>query len=46
LRSHLITTDVYNATLAASLVTILCNATLFRIFNPPVPTAQSAARAS
>ena len=46
LRSHLITTDVYNATLAASLVTILCNATLFRIFNPPEPTVQSAARAS
>jgi CPA2 family monovalent cation:H+ antiporter-2 len=29
--SGLITTDVYNATLAASLVTILANATLFKL---------------
>lgn len=31
--SGLITPEVYNATLAASLVTILCNATLFRILD-------------
>jgi CPA2 family monovalent cation:H+ antiporter-2 len=34
LNSHLIGPDVYNATLAASLVTILINATLFKLVNP------------
>lgn len=45
LRSHLITPGFYNATLAASLVTILCNATLFRIVSartPPPATKLSA----
>lgn len=41
LHSKLITSDVYNATLAASLVTILANATLFRIFNGPATAVQS-----
>ena len=34
LHSHLIGSDVYNATLAASLITILANATLFRMIRP------------
>jgi CPA2 family monovalent cation:H+ antiporter-2 len=34
LSSRLIGPDVYNATLAASLVTILINATLFKLVNP------------
>jgi monovalent cation:H+ antiporter-2, CPA2 family len=38
LQSRLIGSDVYNATLAASLITILANATLFRLIKP----AQSA----
>jgi len=39
LRAGLITPAVYNATLVASLVTILANATLFKIFvkKAPVP---------
>ncbi|MGA3238023.1 MAG: cation:proton antiporter [Bryobacteraceae bacterium] len=34
LHSHLIGSDVYNATLAASLITILTNATLFKFMKP------------
>jgi CPA2 family monovalent cation:H+ antiporter-2 len=34
LRSGLITADVYHATLAASLITILANATLFKFLKP------------
>jgi CPA2 family monovalent cation:H+ antiporter-2 len=34
LQSHLIGPDVYNATLAASLVTILANASLFKLLKP------------
>lgn len=34
LHSGLIGSDVYNATLAASLITILVNATLFKLMNP------------
>jgi monovalent cation:H+ antiporter-2, CPA2 family len=41
LHSGLIGSDVYNATLAASLITILANATLFKLMNPaPVALAQ------
>jgi CPA2 family monovalent cation:H+ antiporter-2 len=39
LYSGLIGADVYNATLAASLITILANATLFRLMKP-IPLAQ------
>jgi len=34
LHSGLIKSDVYNATLAASLITILINATLFKLIKP------------
>jgi CPA2 family monovalent cation:H+ antiporter-2 len=34
LHSHLIQADVYNATLAASLITTLANATLFKLIKP------------
>jgi hypothetical protein len=34
LHAGLITPDVYNATLAASLVTILANATLWKLMKP------------
>jgi CPA2 family monovalent cation:H+ antiporter-2 len=34
LNAHLIRSDVYNATLAASLITILANASLFKLFKP------------
>jgi monovalent cation:H+ antiporter-2, CPA2 family len=41
LNSGVITSGVYNATLAASLITILINATLFRLIKPiPAPPAQ------
>lgn len=40
--SHLIGPDVYNATLAASLVTILANATLFKLMRR-VPAAEAVA---
>ncbi len=40
LHSRLIGSDVYNATLAASLITILVNATLFKLIKP-APAAQS-----
>jgi CPA2 family monovalent cation:H+ antiporter-2 len=39
LHSHLITSGVYNATLAASLITILINATLFKLI-PAAPGAR------
>lgn len=38
LHSHLITSEVYNATLAGSLITILINATLFKLI-PRAPAA-------
>lgn len=38
LHSHLITSEIYNATLAASLITILINATLFKLI-PVAPGA-------
>ncbi len=40
LHAQLIGSDVYNATLAASLVTILVNATLFRLMSPAHSAAQ------
>lgn len=43
LHSGLIGSDVYNATLAASLVTILANASLFKLLKP-VPTESTAGR--
>ncbi len=44
LHSGLIKTDVYNATLAASLITILANATLFKLIKPTpaLPSPQQA----
>ena len=39
LHSHLITSDIYNATLAGSLITILINASLFKLI-PPAPGAR------
>jgi CPA2 family monovalent cation:H+ antiporter-2 len=39
LNAHLIGADVYNATLAASLVTILVNATLFKLVSFALPAA-------
>lgn len=39
LQAGLISADLYHATLAASLITILANATLFRLLKPAVPTA-------
>lgn len=43
LHSSLITTAVYNSVLAASLVTILANATLVRFFNGPAVSTSAAA---
>jgi CPA2 family monovalent cation:H+ antiporter-2 len=43
LHSGLIGSNVYNATLAASLVTILANATLFRLVKPVTAVVQEAA---
>jgi CPA2 family monovalent cation:H+ antiporter-2 len=40
LHSGLIGSDVYNATLAASLITILVNAALFKVMKAPAVTAQ------
>jgi hypothetical protein len=42
MNSGLIGSDVYNATMAASLVTILANATLFKLMKPlpTVPVAR------
>lgn len=45
LRAGLISTAVYNATLVASLVTILANATLFKIFVKKEPVGKSVAPA-
>lgn len=45
LRAGLISTAVYNATLVASLVTILANATLFKIFVKKEPAGKSVAPA-
>jgi hypothetical protein len=45
LRAGLISTAVYNATLVASLVTILANATLFKIFVNKEPMGKSVAPA-
>jgi CPA2 family monovalent cation:H+ antiporter-2 len=45
LHSHLIGADVYNATLAASLITILANATLFRLLKQP-PAERSQLKAA
>ena len=45
LRAGLITTAIYNATLVASLVTILANATLFKIFVKKEPAGKSVAPA-
>jgi CPA2 family monovalent cation:H+ antiporter-2 len=45
LRAGLISTAVYNATLVASLVTILANATLFKIFVKKAPAGKSVAPA-
>jgi CPA2 family monovalent cation:H+ antiporter-2 len=46
LHSGLIGSDVYNATLAASLVTILANATLFKLLKPaPAGLGQTQAHA-
>jgi CPA2 family monovalent cation:H+ antiporter-2 len=45
LRAGLISTAVYNATLVASLVTILANATLFKIFVKKEPVGRSVAPA-
>jgi monovalent cation:H+ antiporter-2, CPA2 family len=42
LRAGLITSAIYNATLVASLVTILANATLFKIFVKKAPVAARA----
>jgi CPA2 family monovalent cation:H+ antiporter-2 len=39
LHSGLITTEIYNATLAASLITILANASLFKLLKPATSTA-------
>jgi CPA2 family monovalent cation:H+ antiporter-2 len=41
LRSHLIGPDVYNATLAASLITILANASLFKLLKSSATTNDS-----
>jgi CPA2 family monovalent cation:H+ antiporter-2 len=43
MRSGLITTEVYHATLAASLVTILANATLFKFLKPAPKLNEAAA---
>lgn len=42
LRARLITPTIYNATLVASLVTILANATLFKIFVNKAPVSAKA----
>jgi hypothetical protein len=42
LRAGLITPAIYNATLVASLVTILANATLFKILVKKAPPAKRA----
>ena len=41
-RAGLITTEIYHATLAASLVTILANATLFKLLLARAPTRRTA----
>ena len=41
LHAGLITPEIYNATLAASLITILANATFFK-FLPRIPASRSA----
>ena len=41
-RAGLITTEIYHATLAASLLTILGNATLFKLLLAPAPAGQTA----
>jgi predicted Kef-type K+ transport protein len=48
LHSGLISADLYNATLAASLITILLNATLFQLMNaaPPSSPPQQKAKES
>ena len=41
LQAGLITTELYHATLATSLITILANATLFRFVKPTIPVAST-----